>query len=60
MKERDEEGEGRREGEGMRWYVPAGCAMEGMSELPPSLLPPSSPSLPIHVSSAWSCDSEGV
>ena len=42
MKERDEEGEGRREGEGMRWYVPAGCAMEGMSELPS---PFSSPSL---------------
>ena len=37
MKERDEEGEGRREGEGMRWYVPAGCAMAGMSELPSSL-----------------------
>ena len=42
VKERDEEGEGRREGEGMRWYVPAGCAMEGMSELPS---PFSSPSL---------------
>ena len=39
---RDEEGEGkegRRGDEG--WCVPAGCAMEGMSELPPSLLPPS-------------------
>ena len=25
---------------------------------PPSLLPPSSPSLPIHMPSAWSCDSD--
>ena len=32
-----------------------------MSELPPlSLLPLSSPSLPIHMPSAWSCDGEGV
>ena len=35
---RDEKGEERGD-EG--WCVPAGCAMEGMSELPPSLLPPS-------------------